>query len=69
MHHFSPHPSHREITPRGKRGLMHSEVHLSYFTSLGIQVPPNKEPLRARIWPVVTRVKEEKKETLVHSRN
>ncbi len=61
MHHLSPHPSHREITPGGKRGLMHSEVHPSYFTSLGIQVPPSKEPLRARIWPVLTRVKKKKK--------
>jgi hypothetical protein len=69
MHHLSPHPSHREITLGGKRGLMHSEVHPSYFTSLGIQVPPSKEPLRARICPVLTRMKEEKKETLVHSRN
>jgi hypothetical protein len=69
MHHFSPHPSHREITPGGKRGLMHSEVHPSYFTFFGIQVPPSKEPLRARIWPILSRMKEEKKETLVHSRN
>jgi len=49
MHHLSPHPSHREITLGGKRGLMHSEVHPSYFTSLGIQVSPSKEPLRAKI--------------------
>jgi len=38
-----------ELTPRGKRGSMHSEVHPSYFNSLGIQVPHGKEPLRARI--------------------
>ncbi len=69
MQHLSPHPSHKELTPGGKRGLMHSEVHPSYFTSLGIQVPPGKEPLRARIWPVLTRVKEEAKEILVHSIN
>jgi len=62
-------PPHREITPGGKRGQLHSEVHPSYFTSLGIQVPPCKEPLRARIWPILTRTKEEKKETLVHCRN
>jgi hypothetical protein len=48
---------------------MHSEVHPSFFTSLGIPVPPNKEPLRARVWPVLTREKNLKKETLVHSRN
>jgi hypothetical protein len=38
---------------------MHSEVNPSYFTALSIQVPPSKEPeLKARIWPVLTRVKE-----------
>jgi hypothetical protein len=67
--HLSPHPSLKELTPSGKRSLMHSEVNPSYFTSLGIQVPPSKEPLRARIWPVLTRVKEGAKETLVHSKN
>ncbi len=67
MHHPSPHTSHRETTPGGKKGLMHSKVHPSYFTSLGIPVPPNKEPLRARVWLVLSRVKDSKKETLVHS--
>jgi hypothetical protein len=67
--HISPHPSHKELTPSGKRGLMHSEMHPSYFTSLGIQVLPSKEPLRARIWPILTMVKEGAKETLVHSKN
>jgi hypothetical protein len=66
---LSPHPSHRKITPGGKRGQLHSEVHPSSFASLGIQVPPNKEPLRARIWPVLTKIKKGKKETLVHCRN
>ncbi len=65
----SPHHSNRETTPGGKRGQLHSEVHPSFFTSLGIQVPPSKEPLRARIWPVLTRTKEGKKETLVQCRN
>jgi hypothetical protein len=36
MQHLSPHPSHKEFILGGKRGLMHSEVHPSYFTSLGI---------------------------------
>jgi len=65
----SPHLPLKESTPGGKRGQLHSEVHPSYFTSLNIQVPPGKEPLRARVWPVLTRTKEEKKETLVHCRN
>jgi hypothetical protein len=53
----------REERPNALRGAP------SYFTSLGIQVPPSKEPLRARIWMVLTKMKEEKKETLVHSKN
>ncbi len=48
---------------------MHSEVHTSYFTSLGIPTPPNKEPFRARISPVLTREKNAQRETLVHSKN
>jgi hypothetical protein len=66
---LSPHPPHKESTLEGKRGQLHSEVHPSYFTSLDIQVPPSKEPLRTRVWPVLTRIKEGKKETLVHCKN
>ncbi|CAK9872506.1 unnamed protein product [Sphagnum jensenii] len=43
-------PSHtpqREATPGGKRGLMHSEIHPSFFTSLGIPIQSNKEPFLA----------------------
>jgi hypothetical protein len=69
VHHPSPLISQRKTTPGGKRGLMHSEVHPSFFISLGIPVLPSKEPLRARVWPVLTREKNLKKETLVHSRN
>ncbi|CAK9208949.1 unnamed protein product [Sphagnum troendelagicum] len=68
----APHPStstpHRESTPGSKRGFAHSEIHPS-FTALDIQIPGNKEPLRTRIWPVLTRVKNRQKETLVHSKN
>jgi len=48
---------------------MHSEVHPSFFTSLGILVPPNKEPFRARMWPILVREKNSQKETLVHSQS
>jgi hypothetical protein len=48
---------------------MHSEIHPSFFTSLGIPAPPNKEPFRTRIWPVLVREKNSQKETLVHSKN
>ncbi len=47
----------------------HSEVHPSYFSSLGIAIPSNGEPFRARIWPVLTREKNSIKETLVYSKN
>ncbi len=63
------HTPQREATPGGKKGLMHSEVHPSFFTSLGISTPPNKESLRTKIWPMLIRKKNAKRETLVHSKN
>jgi hypothetical protein len=48
---------------------MHSEVHPSFFTSLGIPTPPNKEPFRTRVWPVLARENNSQKKTLVHSKN
>jgi len=59
----------QDATPGGKRGLMHSEVHTSFFTSFGITTPPNKEPFRARIWLVLVRDKNAQKETLVLTRS
>jgi len=44
-----------DATPGRKRGLMHSEVHTFFFTSLGITALQNKEPFRARIWPVLVK--------------
>jgi len=61
-------PSHtpqREVTPGGKRGPLHSDVHQSFLSSLGITVPPGREPFRARLWPVITRYKNAQKETLM----
>jgi hypothetical protein len=61
-------PSHtpqREVTPGGKRGPLHSDVHQSFLSSLGITVPPGREPFRARLWPVITRYKNTQKETLM----
>jgi hypothetical protein len=48
---------------------MHYEVHRSYFTSFDISIPPNQEHVRARIWLVLTREKNDQKEILMHSRN
>jgi hypothetical protein len=57
------------ITPGGKRGQTHSELHHSYFESLGISVPIDQEFCKARIWPVLSREKDEKEQILVHARN
>ncbi len=43
-------PNH-DVTPGGRRKRTHSNVHCSYFTSLGISSPPGQEHARARIWP------------------
>jgi hypothetical protein len=61
-------PSHtpqKEVTPGGKRGPLHSDVHQSFLSSLRITVPPDKEPFRARLWPIITRYKNAQKETLM----
>ncbi|CAM6074849.1 unnamed protein product [Sphagnum tenellum] len=62
------HTPQRDATPGGKRGLLHSEVHQSYFTSLGISTLANKEPFRVRIWLVLIREKDDQKEVLMHSK-
>jgi hypothetical protein len=58
-----------ELTPRGKKGQLHSKVHPSFFTSLGIPTLPDREPLRAKVWPVLSREKNSQRETLVHSKS
>jgi len=66
----SPHPSTRaSIVPGGKRGQMYSELHQSFFNSLGIPLPTNVDLCRARVWPVLTREKGPQKEVLIHSKN
>jgi len=62
----SPQPA---TTPGGKRGQTHSELHHSYFESLGISVPVDQEFCKARIRPVLSREKDEKEQILVHVRN
>jgi hypothetical protein len=47
----SPQPA---ITPGGKRGQTHLELHHSYFESLGISVFADQEFYKARIWPVLS---------------
>jgi hypothetical protein len=48
---------------------MHSYVHCSYFTSLGISVPPGQEHARIRIWSILSREKNAQKEILINARN
>jgi len=69
MHLPIPHTSPQETTPGGKRGQQHSEVPPSFFTSLGITIPQDREPLRARVWSVLAREKNARKEIVVHSKN
>jgi hypothetical protein len=45
------------------------EMHRSFFTSLGISMPPEQEFARARIWPVLSRERDEQKEILVSVKN
>jgi hypothetical protein len=54
------HSPHLTSTSGGKRGLTHSELHRSYFESLGISAPLNQEFCKARIWPVLSREKDGK---------
>ncbi len=61
-------PNH-EATPGGRRKRLHSDVHCSYFSSLGISTPPSQEHARARIWLILSREKNAKKEILIYARN
>ncbi|CAK9205151.1 unnamed protein product [Sphagnum troendelagicum] len=59
----------QETTPGGKRGQLHSEVPPFFFTSFGISIPQDRKPLRARVWPVLAKEKNSRKEILVHSKS
>jgi len=48
---------------------MHSDVHCSCFTSLGISSPLGQEHAKARIWPVLSREKNAQKELLIYEKN
>ncbi|CAK9191715.1 unnamed protein product [Sphagnum troendelagicum] len=61
----SPLTPQRTPTPEDKRGALHSDTHRSFFESPGILAPIGREPFRARLWPVLTRIKDSRKETLM----
>ncbi len=44
-------------------------LHISYFESLGIPTPASQDSGKARIWPVLSRNKEERNQILVYTRN
>jgi len=48
---------------------MYSELHQSFFTSLGIPLLANVDLCKAQVWPVLTREKGPQKEVLIHFRN
>lgn len=52
-----------------RRKRSRSEMHRSFFISLGISMPPGQEFSRARIWPVLSRERNEQKEILVSAKN
>ncbi len=58
-----------EVTPGRRRKRVHSDVHCSYFSSLGISTPPGQDHARARVWPVLSRDKSEQRELLFCAKN
>jgi len=49
-----------------RRKRTRSEIHNSFFSSLGISVPPGQEFARVRVWPVLARERDSQKEILVN---
>jgi hypothetical protein len=39
------------IAQGGEKGQMYSQLHQCFFTSLGILLPANADPYKARVWP------------------
>jgi hypothetical protein len=67
-----PSPTHtptQDCVSGSKRKRTRSEVHNSFFTSLGISVPPGQEFARTKIWPVLSRERDEQREILVCVKN
>ncbi len=64
-----PSPTHtptQDYASGSRRKRTRSEVHNSFFTSLGISVPPGQEFTGARVWPVFSRERDNHKEILVN---
>jgi len=41
-------------------------MHRSFFTSLGISIPPKQEFARARVWPILSRERDDQREILIN---
>ncbi|CAM6028726.1 unnamed protein product [Sphagnum balticum] len=67
--HSPTHVPTQDFTLGSRRKRTRSEVHNSFFTSLGIPVPPGQEHARARVWPVLSRERDNQKEILVNIKN
>jgi hypothetical protein len=64
-----PSPTHtptQDCASGSRRKRTRSEVHNSFFTSLGIPVPLGQDFARARVWPVLSRERDNQKEILVN---
>jgi len=64
-----PSPTHtptKDCASGSKRKRTRSEVHSSFFTSLGISVPPGQEFARVGVWLVLSRQRDNQKEILVN---
>jgi len=64
-----PSPTHtptQDCASGSRRKRTRSEVHSSFFTSLGISVPPGQDFARTRVWPVLSRERDNQKEILVN---
>jgi hypothetical protein len=59
----------QDLTPGSGRKRTHFEVHNSFFTFLGIRMPPGQEHARAIVWPVLFKERNNQKEILVNVKN
>ncbi|CAK9200724.1 unnamed protein product [Sphagnum troendelagicum] len=63
------HTPKQDCASGSRRKRTHSEMHMSFFTSLGISIPPGQEFARARVWPVLSRERDNQREILVNVKN
>ncbi|CAM6059354.1 unnamed protein product [Sphagnum tenellum] len=67
--HSPTHVPTQDFTLGSRRKRTRSEVHNSFFTSLGIPVRPGQEHARARVWPFLSKERDNQNEILVNVKN